>query len=491
MEKQYVLSFDQGTTSCRAIVFDRLGHIVKVAQQEFKQYYPHSGWVEQDAQEIWEVQLLVTRQATQGIDPRQIAAIGVTNQRETTVVWDRVTGKPLHPAIVWQCRRSTSICEALQAAGMGEQIRDKTGLILDPYFSGTKLKWLLDEHPAIRQKAQRGEVLFGTIDSWLIWNLTEGRIHATDYSNASRTMLFNIYTLEWDDDILREFGIPRTMLPEVKPSSCFYGYTTIWTAELQIPITGVAGDQQAALFGNACYKQGMAKNTYGTGCFILKNTGETPISSDNGLLTTIAWGIEGKVNYALEGSVFVAGAVIQWLHDGLGLIESAAETEALAMSVHDTEGVYFVPAFTGLGAPHWNPHARGMIMGMHRGTNKAHLVRAALEAIVYQSMDILKMMEQESQIQLHGLKVDGGALKNNFLLQFQADMLNVPVIRPKVEESTALGAAYLAGLAVGFWKNIAEIEQLWELDRTFMPEKSDAYRIEKYTGWNKAISMLV
>ena len=489
MGKKYVLALDQGTTSCRAIVFDKQGSNLHMAQQEFTQLYPQAGWVEHDAEEIWRVQLEVMRRATAGLAAEDIAAIGITNQRETTVVWDRATGKPLYNAIVWQCRRSTDICGELKAAGLEATIRAKTGLVLDPYFSGTKLKWLLDTQPEIREKAQRGEALFGTIDSWLIWNLTEGRAHVTDYSNASRTMLFNIHSLEWDEEILRELGIPRAMLPEVRPSSDVYGHTSLLGGGVQVPIAGAAGDQQAALFGQGCFAEGMAKNTYGTGCFILTNTGHKPVESQQGLLTTIAWGIGGKVQYALEGSVFIGGAVVQWLRDGLGLIADAGETEAAALSVEDTGGAYFVPAFTGLGTPYWNPHARGLITGLTRGTTRAHLLRAALEAIAYQSLDVLRVMEQESGTPLRELRVDGGAVRNGFLMQFQSDMLGVNVVRPRVSETTAQGAAYLAGLAVGFWKDLAEVQELWQLDRVFTPGADDAYREERYTGWQRAVQM--
>ncbi len=490
MEKKYVLALDQGTTSCRAIVFDKRGRMVSVAQQEFTQIFPQAGWVEHDAEEIWRVQLQVMRQAVQGIEPGEIAAVGITNQRETTVVWDRDTGKPLHNAIVWQCRRTSDICERLKADGKEAMIRAKTGLVVDPYFSGTKLKWLLDSDERIRSLAEQGRALFGTIDSWLIWNLTGGKAHVTDYSNASRTLLFNIHELDWDDDILREFGIPRSMLPEVKPSSGIYGHTALLGDGSPVPIAGAAGDQQAALFGQACYSEGTAKNTYGTGCFLLMNTGEQPVSSQKGLLTTIAWGLDGKVEYALEGSVFTAGAVVQWLRDGLGLIGHAAESEPIAASVEDTDGVYFVPAFTGLGTPYWNPHARGTITGITRGTTKAHIVRAALEAIAYQSVDVLQVMEEESGIRLRELKVDGGATKNDFLMQFQADLLGVSVTRPKVQETTALGAAYLAGLAVGFWRDKTELTALWETDKVFAPQKDEDYRSGKYAGWKKAVERL-
>jgi glycerol kinase len=486
MNKTFVMALDQGTTSCRAILFDKQGRVIRVAQQEFTQHFPQAGWVEHDAREIWAVQQKVMKEAASAVAVDEIAAIGLTNQRETTVIWDRDTGRPLHPAIVWQCRRTSDLCARLKADGHERMIREKTGLVLDPYFSGTKLKWVLDAHPEIRAKAERGEALFGTIDSWLIWNLTGGRVHVTDYSNASRTLLFNIHTLEWDDEILKLFGIPQAMLPEPRPSSEVYGTTELLGPS--IPIAGAAGDQQAALFGQACYDKGTAKNTYGTGCFVLKNTGSRPVLSNKGLLTTIAWGIDGQVDYALEGSVFVAGSVVQWLRDGLGIIADASETEELAASVEDTQGVYFVPAFTGLGTPYWNPDARGMITGLTRGTTRAHLTRAALEAIAYQSVDVFRVMQEESGIPLQGVRVDGGAARNNFLMQFQADVLGVPVTRPKVLETTALGAAYLAGLAVGFWENRKQLQELWAADRTFYPECAEAYREMKYAGWQQAVS---
>jgi len=486
MKKKYILSLDQGTTSCRAILFDRQGKVVNMAQQEFTQFFPRPGWVEHDAGDIWDVQRKVMKEAASAAEAEEIAAIGITNQRETVVVWDKTTGKPLHPAIVWQCRRTSDMCGQLKAEGWEQTIRGKTGLVLDPYFSGTKLKWLLDSHPDLRNKAERGEALFGTIDSWLIWNLTGGKAHVTDYSNASRTLLYNIHTLQWDEDILRKFGVPEAMLPEVRPSSEIYGETELLGG--RIPISGAAGDQQAALFGQACYEKGMAKNTYGTGCFVLKHTGKTPVMSEKGLLTTIAWGMEGEVEYALEGSVFTAGSVIQWLRDGLGLIRDAAESETLALSVEDTDGVYFVPAFTGLGTPYWNPHARGMISGLTRGTTKAHIVRAALESIAYQSTDVFRVMEEESGIALQAVRVDGGATRNNFLMQFQADMLGVDVTRPLVQETTALGAAYLAGLAVGFWNDRQEVRQLWGIDRVFRPALGERERRGKYEGWKRAVA---
>ena len=489
--KKYILSFDQGTTSSRAILFDKTGAIIATAQQEFTQIFPKSGWVEHDAMEIWGTQSGVARQVLEetGTRPDEVAAIGITNQRETTVVWDKHTGKPVYNAIVWQCRRTASICDELKAKGWTDTIRQKTGLILDAYFSGTKIKWILDNVAGARERANRGELLFGNIDTWLIWNLTRGKVHVTDYSNASRTMLFNINTLQWDDEILKELNIPRSMLPEVKPSSCVYGNTDEHTfGGADIPIAGAAGDQQAALFGQACFDAGMAKNTYGTGCFLLMNTGTTPIISQNGLLTTIAWGIGDTVSYALEGSIFVAGAAIQWLRDQLRLVYDAAETEYYAERVEDTNGVYVVPAFTGLGAPYWDMYARGAIVGLSRGAKREHIVRATLESIAYRTRDVLSAMEKDSGITLKALKVDGGAAVNNFLMQFQADILNVPVHRPRVLETTALGAAYLAGLAVGFWKDMEEIKRNWAVDRAFTVQMDEASRAQRYAGWQKAIT---
>jgi glycerol kinase len=461
--------------------------MVQTAQEEFTQFYPQAGWVEHDAEEIWQVQSRVMLAAVRSVRAEEIAAIGITNQRETTVVWDKYTGKPLHPAIVWQCRRTHGICDDLRQQGAEAMFRDKTGLVLDPYFSGTKLKWLLDSHEGIRRKAEAGEALFGTIDSWLIWKLTNGTAHVTDVSNASRTLLFNLHTLDWDDEILQFLNIPRQMLPAVRESSEIYGYTRLLDPQIAIPIAAAAGDQQAALFGQTCFASGMAKNTYGTGCFMLMNTGEKAIRSERGVLTTVAWKVNGTVEYALEGSVFIAGAVVQWLRDGLGLIQHAAETEHLARSVPDTDGVYFVPAFTGLATPYWNPHARGMITGLTRGTEKAHLVRAALEAIAYQTKDVLDVMNEESGITLKELRVDGGAVSNEFLMQFQADILGVTVTRPAVQETTALGAAFLAGLAVGFWHDKAELASLWSAERSFQPNLSEEERNGKYAGWIEAV----
>lgn len=483
--KRYVMALDQGTTSCRAILFDRAGRIARVAQREFTQHFPKPGWVEHDAAEIWDVQLAVMREVSEDVDSSEIAAIGITNQRETTVVWDRASGQPLCRAIVWQCRRSSGICETLREEGWTERVRERTGLVIDPYFSATKLKWLLDEVPGLREKAEAGEALFGTIDSWLIWKLTEGRVHATDVSNASRTMLFDIHNLEWDRELLDGLGIPAAMLPDVRPSSHCYGDTMLLGAA--IPVSGAAGDQQAALFGQGCHTIGMAKNTYGTGCFMLMNTGEKPIPSASGLLTTVAWTLDGKTSYALEGSVFTAGAVVQWLRDGLELIRDARETEALALSVSDTAGVYIVPAFTGLGAPHWRPEARGMITGLTRGSGKAHLARAALESIAYQSADLLRLMEREAGVDLSELRVDGGATRNGFLMQFQADLLGVPVTRSRIQETTALGAAYLAGLAAGFWRDVEELRGLWASDMRFERQRPEADCSALLAGWHRAV----
>jgi len=486
---KYILALDQGTTSSRAIVFDNHGRVVSVAQKEFTQVYPKAGWVEHNPMEIWGTQVGVAKEALEkaGIAADKIAAIGITNQRETAVVWDKTTGKPVYNAIVWQCRRTASICDMLKNKGLEASVRQKTGLLIDAYFSGTKVKWILDNVDGARKKAERGELLFGTIDTWLIWNLTKGRVHVTDYSNASRTMLFNINTLEWDEEILKELDIPKAMLPEAKPSSFIYGYTSKEMFGAEIPIAGAAGDQQAALFGQACFEPGMAKNTYGTGCFMLMNTGEKPVNSQNGLLTTIAWGLNGKVEYALEGSIFVAGAAVQWLRDELGIIDTAAVSEEMAASVADTNGVYVVPAFVGLGAPYWDMYARGAVLGLTRGANKNHLARAVLESIAYQTRDVLEAMQEDSRIELKFLKVDGGAAANNFLMQFQADILGVPVERPTVIETTALGAAYLAGLAAGYWTDKEEIARKWSIDRTFAPDMEEGIRSKKYAGWKKAV----
>ncbi|KJR45901.1 Glycerol kinase [Desulfosporosinus sp. I2] len=490
MFENYILALDQGTTSCRAILFNQKSEIIGVAQKEFTQFYPKPGWVEQDAEEIWSTQYGVMAEllAKTGVSPEEIVGIGITNQRETTVVWDKATGKPIHPAIVWQCRRTTELVEELKANGWEEKIRSITGLVLDAYFSGTKVKWLLTQVEGALERAKRGELLFGTIDTWLVWKLTHGKVHVTDYSNASRTLMYNIHTLEWSEEILTELEIPRNMLPEVKPSSWIYGKAEIDLFGTQgIPISGIAGDQQAALFGQMCFEPGMAKNTYGTGCFMLMNTGDRAVPSQNGPLTTIAWGLNGNVDYALEGSVFMAGAAIQWLRDGLKLIETAQDSERFADTIEDTEGVYVVPAFTGLGAPYWNMRARGAIFGLTRGTTKAHLIRATLEALAYQTKDVLRAMENDAQITLKTLRVDGGAVANNFLMQFQADILGVNVERPEVIETTALGAAYLAGLAVGFWKDQAEIRSSWRINHCFMNQMPVERRTKLYQKWLKAV----
>ncbi|WP_237660500.1 glycerol kinase GlpK [Tepidanaerobacter sp. GT38] len=486
---KYIMALDQGTTSSRAIIFDENGTIKGVTNREFTQIYPKPGWVEHDPMEIWGSQIGVAREvlSKSGLSPSDIAAIGITNQRETTIVWDKNTGKPVYNAIVWQCRRTAPICDDLKARGLAEKIREKTGLVVDAYFSGTKVKWILDNVEGAREKAEKGELLFGNVDTWLIWNLTGGKVHVTDYSNASRTMLFNIHTLDWDDEILQELNIPRSMLPKPMPSSHVYGYTTTEVFGGEVPIAGDAGDQQAALFGQACYSPGMAKNTYGTGCFMLMNTGEKAVTSQSGLLTTIAWGVDGKVEYALEGSIFIAGAVVQWLRDELRILDNAAQSEELATKVQDNNGVYLVPAFVGLGAPYWDMYARGTIVGLTRGAKREHIVRAALESICYQTRDVLEAMQKDSGITLKSLKVDGGAVANNFLMQFQSDILGVPVDRPKVIETTALGAAYLAGLAVGYWKDKDDIASKWQIDRTFKPEMDSGMRDNLYKGWKKAV----
>ncbi len=485
----YIMALDQGTTSSRAIIFDETGSIVAVEAKEFRQIYPKPGWVEHDAQEIWESQLSVAKKVIQksGIDPKEIKGIGITNQRETTIVWDR-SGKPVHNAIVWQCRRTAPYCDELKRKGWEQKLKEKTGLVTDAYFSGTKVKWILDNVEGARKRAENGELLFGTVDTWLIYNLTGGNVHVTDYTNASRTLLYNIYDLCWDEEILNEFGIPKSMLPEVKQSSEIYGTTTKdLFYETEIPIAGIAGDQQAALFGQACYSPGMAKNTYGTGCFLLMNTGEKAVRSETGLLTTIAWGFKGKVEYALEGSIFIAGASIQWLRDELKLVDDAADSEFFAAKVSDTGGVYVVPAFVGLGAPYWDQYARGTIVGMTRGTNRNHIIRATLESMAYQTRDVLRCMEEDSGITLKEARVDGGASANNLLMQFQADILGVPIERPVIVETTALGAAYLAGLAVEFWKDRNQIANNWKIDRKFEPQMSEAQREQLYAGWKKAI----
>ena len=485
----YVIALDQGTTSSRAIIFDAKGTPVTVAQYPFPQIYPEPGWVEHDPMVILETQLRAMAEAFEksGLSPTDIAGIGITNQRETTIVWDKNTGKPVYNAIVWQCRRTSDIADELKAKGLEECYRKKTGLIIDAYFSATKLKWLLDHVEGARKLAEEGKLLFGTVETWLIWKFTKGKVHVTDYSNASRTMLFNINTLEWDQEILDELNIPRNMLPKPMPSSCVYGYTDPSFLGDAIPIAGAAGDQQAALFGQTCFREGEAKNTYGTGCFLLMNTGEKPVFSNNGLVTTIAWGLDGKVNYALEGSIFVAGAAIQWLRDGMHLIDSASDSEYMAIKANGTHGCYVVPAFTGLGAPHWDQYARGTIVGITRGTNKNHIIRATLESIALQVCDVIDAMKADAGIEVKTLRVDGGASANNFLMQFQADMLDVPVNRPVCVESTAIGAAYLAGLAVGYWKSTEEVLQNQQIDRIFTPDMDAKERNVKRKGWNKAV----
>nr|WP_321241100.1 glycerol kinase GlpK [uncultured Tolumonas sp.] len=488
-QQRYVVALDQGTTSSRAIIFDHDARIVAVSQREFTQHYPQPGWVEHDPMEIWATQssTLTEALAKSGIHNDEIAAIGITNQRETTVVWEKATGKPVYNAIVWQCRRTAAICEELKERGLDNYVRENTGLLLDAYFSGTKVKWILDNVEGAREKAERGELLFGTIDTWLIWKMTNGEVHVTDPTNASRTMLYNIRDLQWDGHILQELGIPASMLPEVRPSSEIYGYTTRGGGA-HIPIAGIAGDQQAALFGQLCFEKGMAKNTYGTGCFLLMNTGETPVKSDSGLLTTIAVGPTGNVNYALEGSVFMGGATIQWLRDELRLIDDATDTGYFAGKVKDSNGVYLVPAFVGLGAPYWDPYARGAIVGLTRGANRNHIIRAALESIAYQSRDVLDAMQKDSGIRLASLKVDGGAVANDFLMQFQSDIMGTTVVRPKLIETTALGAAFLAGLAVGFWKSTAELSDKFSTDREFEPTLPAEQREQLYAGWQKAVT---
>ena len=486
---KYMMALDSGTTSNRCILFDRAGRIVSVAQREFTQYFPQPGWVEHDANEIWATLLGVAVEAMQmaGVAAADIAAIGITNQRETTIVWDKATGEPVHHAIVWQCRRTSEYCDELRARGLTARFREKTGLVLDAYFSATKLHWLLENVPGVRERAAKGELLFGTVETWLIWKLTGGRAHVTDYSNASRTMLFNINTLDWDEEILAELNIPRSMLPKPLPSSGLFGTTDTSLLGGEIPITGAAGDQQAALFGQTCFQPGEAKNTYGTGCFLLMNTGEKPVFSQNGLVTTIAWGLGEKVTYALEGSIFVAGAAIQWLRDEMKLIANAAESEAVAQEVTDTNGCYVVPAFTGLGAPYWDQYARGAIVGLTRGCNRAHIVRATLDSLTYQTYDVLNAMRADSGIALASLKVDGGASANNYLMQTQADVIGAPVLRPTCVESTAMGAAYLAGLAVGFWRDQAEIRKIWAVDRTFEPQLDAKSRDARLHGWHRAV----
>ena len=485
----YIAALDQGTTSSRAILFNRAGEIVSRAQHPFRQIYPQPGWVEHDPLEIWatEKRALAEVVGAAHIDPKRIAALGITNQRETTILWDRSTGQPVCNAIVWQCRRTAPLCDTLKTDGLGPLVAERTGLLIDAYFSGTKIRWLLDHVPGARERAERGELCAGTVDSWLIWNLTGGAAHVTDYSNASRTMLFNIHTLQWDEEILTELDIPRCMLPEPRPSSCFYEWADPMHFGDGIRIAGAAGDQQAALFGQTCFTPGEAKNTFGTGGFMLMNTGETPVFSRNGLVTTIAWGIDGKVNYALEGSIFVAGAAIQWLRDELKLLEEARDSEYMAGKVKDTNGCYVVPAFTGLGAPHWDQYARGTIVGLTRGCNKYHIIRATLDSLCYQVNDVLHAMEADSGIGMKALKVDGGASANNYLMQTMADVSDVPVQRPACVETTALGAAYLAGLAVGYWNSAEDVRQNWSVDRTFVPQTSPEERKKRVRGWNRAV----
>ncbi|TCJ02858.1 glycerol kinase GlpK [Cytobacillus praedii] len=489
MEK-FILSLDQGTTSSRAILFNKNGEITHSAQREFTQYFPKPGWVEHNANEIWGSILSVIAEvlSESGVHPGQIAGIGITNQRETAVVWDKETGKPIYNAIVWQSRQTSEICEELKAKGYNETFREKTGLLIDAYFSGTKVKWILDHVEGAREKAEQGKLLFGTIDTWLIWKLSGGKAHVTDYSNASRTLMFNIYELKWDEELLEILGVPASMLPEVRPSSEIYGHTVDYHFfGKEIPIAGAAGDQQAALFGQACFEEGMAKNTYGTGCFMLMNTGEKAVRSENGLLTTIAWGLNGKVEYALEGSIFVAGSAIQWLRDGMRMLQNAKDSEQYAKKVDTTDGVYVVPAFVGLGTPYWDSEVRGAVFGLTRGTSKEHFIRATLESLAYQTKDVLSAMEADSGIELKTLRVDGGAVKNDFLMEFQSDILNVPVERPIINETTALGAAYLAGLAVGYWKNVDEISNQWAIDKSFKPSMEEESRKNLYNGWKKAV----
>ncbi|WP_028393101.1 glycerol kinase GlpK [Bacillus cihuensis] len=487
---KFILSIDQGTTSSRAMIFNKKGEIIHIAQQEFKQYFPKPGWVEHDANEIWGSVLAVIASvlSESGVKPEQIAGIGITNQRETTVVWDKETGKPIYHAIVWQSRQTSDICDELKVLGHDDLIREKTGLLIDAYFSGTKVKWILDHVEGAREKALAGNLLFGTIDTWLIWKLSGGKAHVTDYTNASRTLLFNIYDLQWDDELLEILTVPKSMLPEVKSSSEVYANTLDHHFFGQeIPISGVAGDQQAALFGQACFDKGMAKNTYGTGCFMLMNTGEKAVRSENGLLTTIAWGLDGKINYALEGSIFVAGSAIQWLRDGMRMLKNAQDSECYAKRVDSTDGVYIVPAFVGLGTPYWDSDVRGAAFGITRGTRKEHFIRATLESLAYQTKDVLEAMKEDSGIELKTLRVDGGVVKNNFLMEFQSDLLNVPVERSIINETTALGAAYLAGLAVGYWENQDEIARQWGIDQAFEPSMDHKKREELYEGWKKAV----
>ncbi|MGG0658200.1 glycerol kinase GlpK [Rummeliibacillus pycnus] len=490
MSEKYIMALDQGTTSSRAILFDELGNIFHTAQKEFPQYFPQAGWVEHNPEEIWSsiLSVIASVLSEKNVSADQVKGIGITNQRETTVVWDKNTGVPVYNAIVWQSRQTAEICEELKGKGYSDLFRKKTGLLIDAYFSGTKVKWILDHVEGARAKAENGDLLFGTIDTWLIWKLTGGKVHVTDYSNASRTLMYNIHELKWDEELLNILGVPSSMLPEVRPSSEIYGTTsTTHFFGQEAPIAGVAGDQQAALFGQACFEKGMVKNTYGTGCFMLMNTGEQAVISENGLLTTIAWGIDGKVNYALEGSIFVAGSAIQWLRDGLRMFRTAAESERYAEKVDSTEGVYVVPAFVGLGTPYWDSDVRGAVFGLTRGTQKEHFIRATVESLAYQTKDVLDAMEVDSGLSLKTLRVDGGVVANNFLMQFQSDLLNVPVERPSISETTALGAAYLAGIAVGFWENTETIKKHWNLNKQFNPKMNEQRRQELYTGWQKAI----
>ena len=486
---KYIMALDAGTTSNRCILFNAHGEMCSVSQREFTQFFPKPGWVEHDANEIWATQLGVAVEAMQkiGATAADIAAIGITNQRETAIVWDKVTGEPVYHAIVWQCRRTSEYCDSLKEKGLTDTFRAKTGLVIDAYFSGTKLRWILENVEGAREKAEKGELLFGTVETWLIWKLTGGKVHVTDYSNASRTMLYNIIDLKWDEEILKELNIPACMLPEVRPSSCVYGETTEDLFGGSIPISGAAGDQQSALFGQTCFNPGEAKNTYGTGCFMLMNTGEKPVFSKNGLVTTIAWGLDGKVEYALEGSIFVAGSAIQWLRDQLRLVDSAPDSEYFAKKVKDTNGCYVVPAFTGLGAPHWDPYARGAILGLTRGVNKYHVIRATLDSLCYQVNDVLQAMKADSGIELAALKVDGGASANDLLMQIQSDIIQAPVHRPVCVETTAMGAAYLAGLAVGYWTSKEDVIRNWSIDKVFNPEISEEDRNKRVAGWNKAV----
>ena len=490
MTNKFIMALDQGTTSSRAILFDEDGKIFHTPQQEFKQYFPQSGWVEHDPEQIWSsiLSVIVGVLSEKNISATQVVGIGITNQRETTVVWDKHTGKPVYNAIVWQSRQTVDICDELREAGHSDMVRDKTGLLIDAYFSGTKVKWILDHVEGAREKAEAGDLLFGTIDTWIIWKLTNGEKHVTDYSNASRTLMYNIYDLKWDDELLEMLSVPKSMLPEVRPSSEIYGHTASkHFFGQEVPIAGIAGNQQAALFGQACFEQGMVKNTYGTGCFMLMNTGEKAVRSEHGLLTTLAWGIDGKVTYALEGSIFVAGSALQWLRDGLRMFRDSAESEQYATRVESTEGVYMVPAFVGLGTPYWDSDVRGAFFGLTRGTTKEHFVRATLESLAYQTNDVLEAMEEDSGIPLGRLRVDGGAVKNDFLMQFQADLLNVPVERPEINETTALGAAYLAGLAVGFWESQEKIAEYWKLEKDFEPQMAEADAAKLVEGWHKAV----